>query len=166
MSNVNPRQRALLLIARLYELAADYSDEELLAILRDQSRKNNNSAVVKAIQALVGIHKETEESAQFSLHGRYQEMSDRLGLQSAEFSSLAKLLDDRSSFPTVGDIANATGIAARPKEARERYISRLVRKIEGMSASERMSVFERVAKGTKAKSGSFIASWSKLIKEM
>lgn len=202
MNYPTPRQRGLLLIAKLYELAADFSDEELDAIYKDQVKRSQNSGVLAAIKSLSDINAENHQPASTVNRVRVNLDYGSSGLKStklssldngdsenirpipthnrgrvnlehgfggsktAELSSLAELLADRRSFPSVADISRLVGIEARAKESRDRYILRVLKKIQGLPAGDRAELFNKIAREMKSKSGSFISNWSKLIKEM
>ena len=154
------RQKSLYLVAKLYELAAEFTDDELRAIADEHSRQPQSSAIKNAVDALTQLHAvaASDHEATVSSSERYE--------PSAEASSLAELLSDRTVFATVGDIASTLAIEARPKEARERYISRVSRIVGSMESRDRTIFLKRIADKMSSRPGSFISNWSKLIKEM
>ncbi|MDL9997239.1 hypothetical protein QTI24_01410 [Variovorax sp. J22P240] len=160
------RQKGLYLVARLYELAAEFSDQELQEISNDQSRQPASPAIKHAIDALIQLHREVESIEPPEAVKNSKSSSGKVISPTAEASSLADLLGDRNSFPTVADIANALEIPARSKESRERYIARVSRLVGAMDSRGRKLLLRRVADGMDSKPGSFISSWSRLIKEM
>lgn len=157
------RQKSLYLIAKLYELAAEFTDAELREIAKNQSQQAQSIDIQNAIEALIQLHAAAENGETPSF-GR--EASSRDTMPTAEASSLAELLDDRTAFPTVGDIAAILAIDARPKEARGRYIARVSRIVGSMASRDRAMFLKRVAEKVNKRPDSFISNWSKLIKEM
>lgn len=165
MNQPTPRQRGLYLIAKLYELASGFSDEELALIYEDQAKLSNNSAMLKVIKALANLHSEVESSTPPGskiLIVRKKSNSSAAVVGSA----MLKMLDDRRAFPSIANIVEVTGVEAKPKEPRHRYIARVAKLVEGMPVSGRIELFAKVEKIINNASGSFISNWSKLIREM
>jgi len=164
------RQKSLYLAAKLYELAAEFTDEELKVMLQEQTRMAASVAVQAAIRALIELHREPTPSVEEITNGvsAQDAKHDTHALQtSSEASSIAAMFDDRSAFPTVAAISEAVQIECRPKESRERYMARVVRHIESMSASERKVFFDGLAtRLNNNQADNFISRWSRLIKEM
>lgn len=169
---MTPRQKSLYLAAKLYELAAEFTDSELQAMLREQPRQVVPSAVYSAIRALIQLHKETENSEQaFESSSMPVEISPEISesttrTRSLQTASLSDLFEDRTAFPAVADIADVLQIEARPKEARDRYIARATRIVEAMDSRAKSAFFNELSARLNTRPNSFISKWSKLIKEM
>lgn len=172
MKNMTTRQRSLYLSAKLYELAAEFTDSELSEILSEQSTRSKPIAISQAIRALMQLHDEvmppeskadsTDREVARAVNA--EEAADRT--PSRQTSSLPTLLDDREAFPTVADIAKALRIDARPKEPRDRYVTRVTKLVENMSSRERSMFFNELAITLNKRPDNFISRWSKLIKEL
>ena len=160
---MTPRQKGLYLVAKLYELAAEFTDAELQQISADQVRQSKTSAIQHAIAALIQLHQEPEDGDAKLMAS--PESSKNEIARTAEASSLTELLNDRSSFPTVADIASALAVSARPKESRDRYVGRVSRMVEAMDSRSRATFLKKIAERMNTQP-SFISDWSKLIKEM
>lgn len=167
MKTMTPRQRTLHLIAKLYELAAEFTGGELQDICNEQSRQPKSAAIQAAIKALIQLHEEMEGGAR---PGALREVNAasaaRETLPVSEASSLAELLNDRRSFATVAEIADAIQIEARPKESRERYISRVSRLLGTMDSRDREIFLNKIGARLNTRPESFFSNWSKLIREM
>lgn len=168
---MTPRQKSLYLAAKLYELAAEYTDSELQAMLREQSRQVVPSAVFAAIRALIQLHKENQAGEHASVESSSIERSSETPesptrTRSLQTASLSDLFEDRVAFPAVADIAEVLQIEARPKEARDRYISRASRIVETMDSRAKAVFFNELSARLNTRPNSFISKWSKLIKEM
>lgn len=164
------RQKSLYLAAKLYELAAEFTDDELKVMLQEQTRMAASAAVQAAIRALIELHREPTPSVEeITSSGSAEHAKSDAHTQeaSSEASSIAAMFDDRSAFPTVAAISGAVQIEGRPKESRERYMARVIRHIESMSASERRAFYDGLASRLNSnQADNFISRWSRLIKEM
>jgi len=167
--NQTSRQMSLYLSAKLYELAAGFTDTELQAILSDDSSHLKTPAIRDAIRALMRLHQETEAPPSVTAGSPQQGVipgDATVRTPSRQASSLSLLLQDRAIFPTVTDIASVVRMEARQKESRERYIARVTRQVELMSARERADFFDGLTSRLKRQPENFISKWSKVIKEL
>jgi len=171
MKNLPTRQKSLYLVAKLYELAAEFTELELRAILSEQSTRSKPIAISQAIMALVQLHNEflsseakVDAASQNAENAKDAKGEDRA--PSRQTSSLPALLDDREMFPTVAEIAKALKIEARPEESRDRYVARVTKLVEGMSIRDRLAFFDGLANALNKSPDNFISRWSKLIKEL
>jgi Arc/MetJ-type ribon-helix-helix transcriptional regulator len=167
--NFTSRQKSLYLAAKLYELAAEFTDDELQTMLQEHFRQSASSAIQAAIQALMQLHKESETVEQPSANAsppgaQVADAANRA--RSPQTAYLADLFDDRTAFPTVADIADALRIEAKPKEARERYIARASRMVDAMDVQAKATFFAELRSRLNTRPNNFISKWSKLIKEM
>jgi hypothetical protein len=166
MKNMTPRQRYLYLSAKLYELAAEFTDSDLIAMLRERSTEGNAAnATNSVIRALMDLHRSPSERSNRHIDYEMGDQGNQSQPPSQQASSLLALLEDRSAFPSVAGIAAVVGLPARPKEARNRYIARVIRQVEAMTKQDRANVFEGLAIHLNRQPESFISKWSKVIKD-
>jgi hypothetical protein len=161
MNNVTARQRYLYLSAKLYALAAEFTDTELAAMLHAQSRDSQTAgATIQVIRALIKLHRSSESYSRSETQASEQ---DEPGPPSRQASSLLALFDDKSAFPSVANIASVVDIPARSKEARDRYVARVTRQVDAMSKKEQAEFFDGLAARLQKQPESFISKWSKVI---
>ena len=67
MRNSTPRQKHLYLVAKLYELAAEFSDEELRAIKLNLTRAGEDPGILRAVDALIRLHGAVEKTLPLDL---------------------------------------------------------------------------------------------------
>jgi hypothetical protein len=163
MNRMTARQRYLYLSGKLYELAAEFTDSELVAMLREQSRDADaTNATAHGIRALMELHR---SPATARIEDDVGENGNQGQPPSQQASSLLALFEDRAAFPTVARMAAVVGIPARTKEARDRYVARVVRQVDAMSKQERSSFFGTLAKHFNRQPESFISKWARVIKD-
>lgn len=163
MTNQTSRQRYLYLVAKLYELAAEYTNEELKLILAERVANSDHSGIRQAIDALMLMHSSPNDVA------RTESVSESKGHRLPDISALGELFADRAAFPSVSDIANTIPLVFLPKnkESRERYISRLLKKIESLSEGEK-NLFRSLltSRLTEKNPPTFISKWTKVIGDL
>lgn len=167
MKPTTMRQKYFSIVARLYEIAADYSEEEIREML-EVFGKDAGFGVRRALDGLAAIH-----SAEPPMSARDQlafGVSDIVSKREARANtSLFSLLVDRELFPATADISDVLPkeLAPQPKESRERYARRVVKHIHSLEASERINVMGKVLNyiGSK-KSPGFVETWKTLIRDM
>lgn len=173
MNNSSLRQKYLSLVARLYELAAEFTDSELKAIHETLVAKDERG-VAKAVDALMLLHGVSEtvknvpvsESAGSRAHSASSAKISRKDSLSSE--SLEKLLNDRDIFPRTQDVANVVpgNLQLQHKEGRDRYIKRVIRYVASLDDSSR-NQFRKVLSDELAKRPhNFVSQWKNLIKEL
>lgn len=172
MKNVTTRQRSLFLAAKLYELAAEFTDAELQQMLRESPSDGSGLAVQSAIKVLMDLHRLAEtqsgQSATYS-SARVPPGAQEVSIGNApsrQASSLTALFSDKTAFPTVADIADVMRSPVRPKESRERYVARMVKHVESLSSRDRADFFESIAMRLNKAPESFISKWSKVIGDL
>lgn len=174
MNHTNLRQRRLSLVAKLYELAAEFSDSELELIFREEkSKKNPSLALCSAITALIRLHEipdpelksnanETTTKFKFTPY----KGEDFHQAQESGINSLVVFLNDLSIFPSIQSLTEVLPLPSQPKEARSRYIARAIRAIEAMPNDQRSKFLAGIYAKLKKAPDNFITKWSKLIKEL
>ncbi|MBO1111550.1 hypothetical protein [Bordetella petrii] len=175
MRNGTPRQNYLYLLARLSELASEFSQDQLESALK--LRNDGKSAVGRAIRALVDLHDELPQQTGHvhvptppSAHGQQGEGS-HAGLvatqSSPNGSAMQRLLLDESLFPKLSDIATLAppDIQPRDKESRVRFAKRLASYYDGSDPETKTEFRERLRRTAK-NSGGFVGRWSTAIKDL
>lgn len=166
MNRMTARQRYLYLSAKLYELAAEFTDSELVAMLREQSKdRSATDATIQAVRALLELHRSPSGENIPRIERDLIEQGSPSLPTSQQGSSLLALFEDGVEFPTVARIAALVGVPARTKEARNRYLARMVRRVDAMTKQERARFFGDMATRLNRQPESFIAKWSKVIKD-
>jgi len=171
MSIFSLRQRYLSLVARLYELAAEYDHSELTSMHNEFAPKDEKG-VTKALTALIELHRAGEKTAitvpSTATYVRTKispelDQGDTLGA-----ASLEQLLSDRAIFRTVGDVAKAVPGNLQPynKEARARFIKRVVQHIGTLSDRDKKQFRDFLASELDKQPHNFVSQWKKLIKEL
>lgn len=165
MNKSTVRQRRLYLSAKLYELAAEFTDTELAAMLSQQilegGRHKPSSQVIRALLQL--HHNEVDQNPSHPTN--LDVRSDRKRQASSQASSLVALFNDTSAFPSVASIAEITGFSSRIKESRERYTTRLINHVDALAKQDRLEFLEAINKRLQRQPDSFISKWSKVIKD-
>lgn len=179
MKIATSRRRLLLLASKFYELAAEFSDDELEALLHESSKHADTQILSSGIKVLMRLHKSSSSFEKFdaltpldmplppALSKDWRENQTNSPFDrnfSRQPAALFALFGDRDAFPFVTDIAKVTGIPPRSKEARERYLMRLVKWAEGLTSVEREKFFNKITKELKIGREDFISNWSQLIK--
>ena len=170
MNGQNLRQRHLYLVAKLYELAAEFTDEELQRILDERFKPSDETGLRNAIHALIELHAvPLQERLNAVTDTSIEKNKGQRTVGVSTFSSLQQIFGDRAAFPSLEDIAKVLPlvIEPRPKEARERYISRIIRKIESLPEGDQKFFQAMLSQQLNKKSPTtFISKWTKLIKEL
>ncbi|WP_368865439.1 hypothetical protein [Stenotrophomonas maltophilia] len=176
------RQRYLSLVSRLYDLASEFADEELKEMIREWAA-NDRHGVRDAIEALVRLHADfppvAAKSESYSIsHPRREGRAGPSLVLSADgpvstarsSASIEEILSDKLLFPKLMDIAALLPDEIDPpfKEARDRYVRRVVRSLENVSAVDKAQFLKRVRQRieTNGDDGSFISSWKNLIRDL
>ncbi|WP_153012766.1 hypothetical protein [Pseudacidovorax intermedius] len=174
MSKLLTRRAGLALTAKIYELAAQYSHEELMSFLNDKSL-TNSLTVKSVVKNLAALHDEVEQSELGTHQTNLMDVGsdEQARKRSAVYrdddgwkvvrhsdkgsytkknsfymdeSSLKTLLADEKVFPSLSDAIAATGIPGRPKEARSRYVSRVHKEFEDMNYEQKKAFIQRLSK--------------------
>lgn len=176
MRNSTPRQKHLYLVARLYELAAEFSDEELRAVSSALKSSDEDSAIRQAVDALVRLHGVVENDARRLAQAEELQENDvefvqmqlpyRRGSLSARY--LTELFENRDIFPRVQDIAELVpgSLDPAPKEGRHRYIRRVAKFVASLDETEKIAFKAALSKKLERQSGGFISQWKNLIREL
>jgi hypothetical protein len=166
------RQKSLYVVAKLYELAAEFTDSEFASMLAEQQHQATSPALIGALKSLRRLHNypgredQVEEGALEALQRPLLEPSESVGTAyTPESASLSAMFQDRVAFPTVAEIADVLRIPVRPKEARDRYLARVMKQIDSMPSDSRGEFFRELSSRLNTRPNSFISKWSKLIRE-
>lgn len=167
MKSITMRQKYFALVARLYEIAADYSEAEIRE-MREVFGKDAGLGVRRALDGLAAMH--TSESHISGSDQLAFGVSDIVAKrESRENASLFSLLVDRELFPTTADVSNVLPkeLAPLPKESRERYARRVVKHMHSLGSAERISAMDKVFHHiSRMKSPNFVETWKNLIRDM
>jgi hypothetical protein len=184
MNDSSLRQKYLSLVARLYELAAEFTDSELKAIHENLVARDDRG-IAKAIDALMMLHGVVETAKNVPSAERagprlpsLPPMSSSTRLVSSppktsrkdslSGESLEKLLNDRDIFPRTQDVVKVVpgNLQLQSKEGRGRYIKRVIRHVASLDESSR-NKFRKVLSDELAKRPhNFVSQWKNLIKEL
>ncbi|MGD7297822.1 hypothetical protein ACQCQP_22965 [Ralstonia pseudosolanacearum] len=176
MNNATPRQKYLYLLARLYELAAEFTDSDL-KVIKDTFVSRDEPGVSMAIEAFMLLHgvQATQQTTGRSTKKRADDAERNAPPASVEeqeeaFSdrALFDLLGDESLFPRVQDIARMIpgDLPPQPKEGRSRYIRRAVRHVASLDASSIAKFRQNLTSELAKKPHNFISQWKNLIREL
>lgn len=180
------RQSYLYLVARLSDLASEFTDAELSAILK--LRSGDRSAIARAIEALAGLHDELAERGAVSAEGLVRDSAGRkltrtvsdahagVEPQSPQLlrestgsaaQPLVNILMDETLFPRISDVAALLPqvLAPRDKESRIRFAKRVAKYYEGLAKDEKKKFREMLRQMSKSSSG-FVNRWSSAIKDL
>lgn len=172
MNNSSLRQKYLSLVARLYELAAEFSDSELRSI-HDNFVKKDEHGIEKAISALISLHGGTPHGAAARNYKIAHEHVIPTNSRAPHADilnekSLGELLGDKDLFPNLNDIARIVprGLPLQNKEGRGRYIGRVIRHITTLSESEREIFRTALSLELEKRPTNFVSRWKNLIREL
>jgi hypothetical protein len=175
MINSTPRQKYLYLVARLYELAAEFTDSDL-TIISENFVGRDEPGISKAIDALMLLHgvqasqqaadqrrNRTGESRRTAVVSTPKPTRDVLSDR-----ALFDLFGDQTAFPRVQDIARVIPgrLHPQPKEGRSRFIRRAIKHIETLDAETTAEFRENLALELEKKPHNFISQWKNLIREL
>jgi hypothetical protein len=176
MNNSSLRQKYLSLVARLYELAAEFTDSELKAIHETLVDKDERG-IAKAVDALMLLHgvvatarnvpvSESAGARVFSSSSSSSQKFSRSDSLSSEF--LEKLLSDRDLFPNTQDVVKLVpgDLRLQHKESRGRYIKRVIRHVASLDESSRNRFRKILADELAKRPPNFVSQWKTLIKEL
>ena len=173
MKILSLRQRYLSLVARLYELAAEFDDAELKTI-HQKFASGDSLAVQKAVNGLLLLHYASEhekETSRTKADSTYRSATGAIadGKQPIPLgkTTLESLLKNREAFPTLADILKITSeeLPHRPKEGRERYERRLARHVGMMPEAAKQRLGAKIAEELSKRPSSFVSRWKSLILE-
>ncbi|MBU9415982.1 hypothetical protein KTE23_05250 [Burkholderia multivorans] len=173
MNKSTLRQKYLYLAARLYELAAEFSDSELRAI-RESFINDNEIGVAKAIDALMSLHGVATAATRAPMKVLSpSRKKTQLGNPEApeelwSGKALEDLFGNKTLFPKVQDIARIVpgDFAPQPKESRDRYIRRAIKYVAEMDESRKARFRDSLASELERKPHNFLSQWKTLIKEL
>ena len=168
MKNLTPSHRYLYLSAKLYELAAEFSESELQTVLHELGRDGGMpSAAQQAVAGLIRLHQSPSVKSSPSPSPRVTKRAQApLNFASGGHApALLSLFADRSAFPRVANIAAVVGVPTREKEARDRYLARVARQVDAMDELDQKEFYISLNTRLQKQPESFIARWSKVIKD-
>jgi hypothetical protein len=176
MTTGTPRQRYLYLVARLYDLAAEFTDSEL-DLMRKALRADDAKIGARAIDLLKGLHgaasgRSPESAPRTDSHEidgpslLPEVASSRKGVWNDR--ALASLLQDKTLFPSVRDISSflPDPVSAKPKEARDRYVQRVMKYVMTLSEADKREFRDRLTTFISRKPTGFVSQWKNLIKAL
>lgn len=179
MKNGTPRQAYLYLASRLCELASEFSDEELRAVVKVSS--GADSAIGRAVRALSGLHDELQKNSNLELAipsvpqpSQIEAPFVTAGGGSGDMSrALYQLFMDETIFPRVTDVANFLAMDAKgkvvlqpkSKESRERFVRRAVGYYRNLPESGKTEILDRIKSSGKIARG-FVNRWTSAIKDL
>lgn len=180
MNRSTPRQRHLSLVARLYELAAQFSDQELRDIRSTHLRASDDAGLKAAVDALIQMHEgldtRGEDPAALASKAESLVATPNAPLKRVRMSArringtvdvLRSVLQNESVFPKLQDVAIVMpqDLQPLPKEGRERYIRRVLRVVTTFDEDKKKRLLNSVNVALQHKaSGSFLSDWKNLIK--
>ena len=150
--------------SRLYELAAEFNERQLLAVERAASLQGNQMvATVASLLCKLHNYEVTD-----SENGGHSEPT-RTG---AAQEGLRDVLSSKEVFSTNGDLADFVRshmeISVSPKDSRDRIVGKVLRELDNVDSnvktSFRRSLEDRILGGRD--SPNFVARWSKLIRDL
>lgn len=169
MTNSTIRQKYLSLVARLYDLAADYTDSELRTMHENFVAKEDQG-ITTAINALMMLHgavlsenKAKKSKSEASPSNARTDPSDILNEKSLE-----SLLNDRDLFPSLDDIAKIVpgDFPLQNKEGRGRYIKRIVRYTLSLDNVTKDRFRKALSSELAKRPDNFVSRWKNLIREL
>ena len=180
MSQNSVRQNYFRILSRLYDLASEFSAEELDEVRRAFVERGNPSHAM-VVGALIEIHNNTPVGTgrvvlpplpSASLTER--DASDDLDRQRAsserrKLIALRNVLMMPEIFKGINDIAEIRSVRIKPKhkESRERYVKRVMSSYGELPASSQKEFRKDVAEyAARRSSHSFVSKWSTLIKDL
>jgi hypothetical protein len=173
MSSATARQRYLYLVARLYDLAAEFSDIELEK-MEAAYRQGDSTAVLEAIALLKRFHGskgargifDERRAIEATMRSERERASNRK--EAWNDRALIALLEDKELFPNVSDIAAVfpDEFAVRPKEARDRYVRRVMRYVTSLSDAEKSEFQAKLKSLVSRTPGGFVSQWKNLIQAL
>jgi len=179
MNSSSYRQKHLSLVARLYELAAQFSDEELREIRATLTRPSDEAGLRAAIDALIQMHESLSIKTKAQVKsitidltkdpkavtpGAKRRVSRRHSVSSA---MLREILQNSEAFPKIQDVAALMPMDLQPlpKEGRDRYVRRILRIMDALDESKKTHIRDAVELALKQKgAGTFLSDWKSLIK--
>ncbi|WP_152984159.1 MULTISPECIES: hypothetical protein [Stenotrophomonas] len=173
------RQRYLSLVSRLYDLASEFDVDELNEMIATWA-KNDRSGLRDAVKALTHLHPESpsmystlpEQANSRPTPEKYRQapLIHNVAMSYRSAASIEEVLSNKELFPTLGDIVMALGLNLPPanKEARGRYIKRVIKYLSTLSPKERAEIIDRVMRklDSYGHDKSFISNWKSLIKDL
>ena len=171
MSKSTARQNYLYLVARLYELAAEFSDADLREV-RETFVNKNELGVAKAIDALISLHGVAAAArpsvVQTLARTKKSASVPRASQESWSGKALEDLFDDQALFPRVHDIARLVpgSLVPLPKESRSRYIRRAAKYLASLDEKQKTRFRDNLASELEKKPNNFLSRWKNLIREL
>ena len=161
MTKVKP-EPYLKFVARLYELAADFDQHQLMEI-RCIARNKNNRLVVNMASLFMDFRGDKEPRT-----------DSRQKKQSAVYSEEAffEVLSSKKVFPSntaLSEFAHSIiDFPVKPKESRNRLVSRILSTIRNGSSKERASFRRALEEHIIRQNGTFdfVSRWTKIIRDL
>ena len=149
-------------LARLYELAADFNQHQLIEIRRDATNKSNK-LVFDVASLLIDLHENKVARSDSQSQNKTTAYKEE---------KVPEVLSSRKVFPSntvLSEFARSIiDIPEKKKESRNRLVSRILRAIESSSSKDKASfqraLEEHIAKQTDA--SDFVSQWTKIIRDL
>lgn len=164
----NTRKNRMRLLASFYEIAARFTEKELIDI-RDEIGGDSLSKELSSL--ILSAHDNLPNGVGRPREGRVLQGQQRESVSTPRRreAALKEILSSRELFSSPRDISdNVPGAAElRPKESREKYVNRILTQFRTLSSSEQLNFTSALQKRLEIKgSGNFVSRWSRLIREI
>lgn len=176
MNQKTVRQSYFRILSRLYDLASEFSVDELKDVQEAFIERGNNSHAT-VVGSLIEIHNNAavgmtkQASGLPLLKSEFPSPTKRssASTDNRRLLALRNLLMIPEVFETTRDIQNLPSVRVehRPKESRERYIKRVIAAYNNMSNEQKKALRKGIADHVARKSSqSFVSRWTSLIKDL
>lgn len=172
------RQSYFRILSRLYDLASEFSVDELREVQAAFLQRGNESHAT-VVGALIEIH----NNASVGGSGREAKRSElvsqsienhsvgneRTRSSQRQIAALSDLLMLHGVFESLEEMDHVLNINVhpRPKESRRRYVGRVMSVYKGLSENEKVDIKSKVMSHTESRvPRSFVSRWSNLIKDL
>lgn len=180
MNQKSVRQNYFRILSRLYDLASEFSIDELNDVREAFIERGNNShaVVVGSLidihnNAAVGVEKVVPSSPSTSELVAESQLTPKerqsTNTEKRKLIAIRNLLMMSEIFKNISDIAGINSIHLKPKykESREKYVKRVMSSYHNMSTEDKKSFRKEIADHVAKKSSqSFVSKWSSLIKDL
>lgn len=153
----NKRERYLKFLARLYDLASEFDQQQLLDV--QHTAKNDKNSVVAATAALLG-----------RLRGDDTGTVDPARMATDRGDDFRELLSSRKIFPSNAGLASFVrgyvDLPIRPKDSRDRIVARILRVLEE-GTEEEVAAFQKALEdyvAQQTEGSDFVSRWTKIIR--
>lgn len=179
--NQNPiRHNYFRILSRLYDLASEFSVDELTDV-RQAFLERRNISHATVVDALIDIHNNTTFGIEHSVDpvplqspkavefGTSPKTRQADNAERRKYVAMRNLLMMPEVFSGISDIASipSVGIEPRHKESRAKYVKRIMSSYSELPPDGKKLLSKEVADFAARKSSkSFVSKWSALIKDL